>query len=69
MSRVLSRIRSARTPAPADLLPPTHRRADLVIELPAEANLNRGARIHLAMDTTRIHIFDQTGRRVDRITR
>jgi multiple sugar transport system ATP-binding protein len=69
MTRVLSRVRSARTTAPAELLPPTHRRADLVIELPAEADLGRGSRIHLAMDTTRIHIFDQTGHRVDRITR
>jgi multiple sugar transport system ATP-binding protein len=69
LTRVLSRVRSGRTTAPPELLPPTHRRADLVIELPAEADLKRGSRIHLAVDTTRIHVFDQTGHRVDRTTR
>jgi multiple sugar transport system ATP-binding protein len=69
--RLLTRLRSRRTP----VLPPleshgaTHRRADLVVELPVDTELARGTRVHLALDTTRIHIFDQTGHRVDRITR
>ncbi|MDX3001814.1 ABC transporter ATP-binding protein [Kribbella solani] len=58
------------TPPPAEpLSPPSHRRADLVLELPADADLPRGTRVHLALDTTQIHIFDHTGHRVDRINR
>ncbi|HET6739340.1 MAG TPA: ABC transporter ATP-binding protein [Kribbella sp.] len=66
------RARLGRT-APAAPLPeahgPTHRRADLVVELPVDTELARGTRVRLALDTSRIHIFDQTGHRVDRITR
>jgi multiple sugar transport system ATP-binding protein len=71
LTRLLSRVgRSGRSDPPAaPLVPPTHRRADLVIEIAADADLKHGARVHLALDTSRIHIFDRTGRRVDRVTR
>jgi multiple sugar transport system ATP-binding protein len=71
LTRVLSRVgRSSRAAPPGEsLVPPTHRRADLVIEIPDEADLKRGTRVHLALDTSRLHIFDRTGRRVDRVTR
>ncbi|WP_133788950.1 ABC transporter ATP-binding protein [Kribbella sp. VKM Ac-2571] len=70
LTRLRSRI-TRRTPPPPPPEPhgPTHRRADLVVELPVDTELARGTRVHLALDTTRIHIFDQTGHRVDRITR
>ena len=70
----LSRLRSraglgAPTPPAPEPHGATHRRADVVVELPVDTELARGTRVHLALDTSRIHIFDQTGHRVDRITR
>ncbi|NIK58598.1 ABC transporter ATP-binding protein [Kribbella shirazensis] len=71
---ILTRLRTKLARRPPTALPEfhgpaTHRRADLVVELPVETELTPGTRIHLALDTTRIHIFDQTGHRVDRLTR
>jgi multiple sugar transport system ATP-binding protein len=70
LTRLRHRI-GRRTPATPPPQPhgATHRRADLVVELPVDTELAHGTRVHLALDTTRIHIFDQTGHRVDRITR
>ncbi|MFI5706978.1 ABC transporter ATP-binding protein [Kribbella sp. NPDC051620] len=47
----------------------THRRADLVLEIDPNAGLKTGSKVHLAVDTARLHIFDESGRRVDRVTR
>jgi multiple sugar transport system ATP-binding protein len=70
LTRVRSRLgRRAPAAPPPEPHGATHRRADLVVELPVDTELARGTRIHLALDTTRIHIFDRTGHRVDRITR
>ncbi|MFD7160650.1 ABC transporter ATP-binding protein [Kribbella sp. NPDC059898] len=69
-SRLRTRIGLGSPPAPEpEIHGPTHRRADLVVELPVDTELERGTRVHLALDTTHIHLFDHTGRRVDRITR
>ncbi|WP_427892340.1 ABC transporter ATP-binding protein [Kribbella sp. GL6] len=70
LTRLRTRIGLAAPPAPEpEPHGPTHRRADLVVELPVDTELQRGTRVHLALDTTRIHVFDHTGHRVDRITR
>ncbi|MGW7680957.1 ABC transporter ATP-binding protein [Kribbella sp. NPDC054772] len=69
LTRLRSRIGLGSPTEPPLEPPPTHRRADLVIEVPQDADLRRGTRIHLALDTSRIHIFDRTGHRVDRVTR
>ncbi|WP_427894287.1 hypothetical protein ACQHIV_13745 [Kribbella sp. GL6] len=70
LTRLRTRIGLAAPPLPEpEPHGPTHRRADLVVELPVDTELQRGTRIHLAVDTTRIHVFDHTGHRVDRITR
>jgi multiple sugar transport system ATP-binding protein len=70
LDRVRARLGRTAPPAPApEAHGPTHRRADLVVELPVDTELARGTRVQLALDTSRIHIFDQTGHRVDRITR
>jgi multiple sugar transport system ATP-binding protein len=68
-SRLRSRLTRRPPAAPEPVNSATHRRADLVVELPVESELTRGTRIHLAIDTAKLHIFDQTGHRVDRITR
>jgi multiple sugar transport system ATP-binding protein len=47
----------------------THRRADLVLEIDPAAGLQTGSKVHLAVDTARLHIFDESGHRVDRVTR
>jgi multiple sugar transport system ATP-binding protein len=47
----------------------THRRADLVLEINPAAGVAAGSRVHLAVDTARLHIFDESGQRVDRVTR
>jgi multiple sugar transport system ATP-binding protein len=71
--RLLRRIRTklGRTPPPPPPEPliASHRRADVVVELPADTHLTQGSRVHLAVDTSRIHIFDRAGHRVDRVTR
>jgi len=67
-----TRARFGRTGLPPDPDPiatPTHRRADLVLEIGAGSGLETGSKVHLAVDTSRLHIFDETGRRVDRVTR
>ncbi|MEU4293762.1 ABC transporter ATP-binding protein [Kribbella sp. NPDC026596] len=48
---------------------PAHRRSDLVIEVGAADGLQTGATVRLSVDTSRLHIFDESGRRIDRITR
>ncbi|WP_433004409.1 ABC transporter ATP-binding protein [Kribbella sp. CA-294648] len=48
---------------------PTHRRADLVLEIGAGTGLEPGGKVHLAVDPSRLHIFDESGHRVDRVTR
>jgi multiple sugar transport system ATP-binding protein len=48
---------------------PAHRRADLVIEVSAEDQLQTGATVRLSVDSSRLHIFDEDGRRVDRVAR
>jgi multiple sugar transport system ATP-binding protein len=58
------------TPPPLEpLASATHRRSDLVLEVDNVANLKAHDTIHLAVDVNRIHIFDQQGRRVDRVKR
>ncbi|HWD83394.1 MAG TPA: ABC transporter ATP-binding protein, partial [Kribbella sp.] len=70
LARLRTRLRLGEPPAPApEPHGPTHRRADLVVELPVDTGLQRGTRVHLALDTSKIHIFDHTGHRVDRVTR
>lgn len=63
---VLNRAGSPSEPEPAA---PTHRRADLVLEVNAGTGLQPGTKVHLAVDTTRLHIFDEQGRRIDRVVR
>jgi multiple sugar transport system ATP-binding protein len=48
---------------------PTHRRADLILEIDPNAGLETGAKVHLTVDTTHLHIFDNHGHRIDRPTR
>ncbi|GAA3085570.1 multiple sugar transport system ATP-binding protein [Kribbella aluminosa] len=48
---------------------PTHRRADLVIEVDPNPALETGTKVHLGVDPAKLHIFDQYGHRVDRVTR
>jgi multiple sugar transport system ATP-binding protein len=48
---------------------PAHRRADLVLELTTAAGLEPGTKVHLTVDPTRLHIFDDSGHRIDRVTR
>ncbi|MGW6196844.1 ABC transporter ATP-binding protein [Kribbella sp. NPDC055110] len=70
LSRVRARLRLGEPAAPPpEIHGATHRRADLVVELPVDTELARGTRVHLALDTSKIHLFDRTGRRVDRVTR
>ncbi|GAA1121820.1 ABC transporter ATP-binding protein [Kribbella jejuensis] len=70
LGRFRRRIGLGAAPAtPVEFHGPSHRRADLVVELPVDTELQRGTRIQLALDTSKIHIFDHTGHRVDRITR
>ncbi|GAA1587073.1 ABC transporter ATP-binding protein [Kribbella sancticallisti] len=61
--------RSSTPDALEPLATPTHRRADLILEIDADAGLETGTKVHLAVDTSRLHIFDESGRRIDRITR
>jgi multiple sugar transport system ATP-binding protein len=58
------------TPPPMEpLASATHRRSDLVLEIDHVAGLKAHDTIHLTVDVNRIHIFDQLGRRVDRVRR
>jgi multiple sugar transport system ATP-binding protein len=67
MVRTALRRPIARSPlAPATT--PTHRRADLVLEVDP-AGLEAGGKVHLTVNVDRLHIFDEQGQRVDRITR
>ncbi len=68
-AKTRSLIRKA-TPAPPELITsPTHRRSDLVLEIDNTGGLSAGDRIRLALDVSRIHIFDPHGHRVDRVKR
>lgn len=72
LSALISKTPLARSSKPVEAEPTasaTHRRADLILEIDADAGLKTGAKVHLAVDTSRLHIFDETGRRVDRISR
>jgi multiple sugar transport system ATP-binding protein len=58
------------TPPPLEpLTSATHKRSDLVLELDNAAGLKARDTIYLSVDVSRIHIFDQHGRRVDRVKR
>jgi multiple sugar transport system ATP-binding protein len=58
------------TPAPPELLTsPTHRRSDLVLEIDNAGGLSARDPVRLALDVSRIHIFDPHGHRVDRVKR
>ena len=68
--RTRSLIGRPTTPAPPEpLASATHRRSDLVFEIDNAGGLSAGDTVHLAVDVSRIHLFDQHGRRVDRIKR
>ncbi|NEA30547.1 ABC transporter ATP-binding protein [Streptomyces sp. SID13031] len=81
LSRLTSRLAGLRSKArtrlgrldlstePEPTATATHRRADLVLEINPAAGLQTGSRVHLAVDTSRLHIFDESGHRVDRVTR
>ena len=72
LSALLSRTPLARPAKPVEAEPTasaTHRRADLILEIDANAGLKTGTKVHLAVDTSRLHIFDENGKRVDRVTR
>lgn len=72
LAALLSKTPLARTVPPPAVEPTaaaTHRRADLILEIDADAGLQTGAKVHLAVDPSRLHIFDESGRRVDRINR
>ncbi len=57
-------------PAPLEPAQPgTHRRADLTVQVDAAHGSRPGDPVHVAVDPSRIHIFDQRGRRVDPVTR
>ncbi|WP_350275133.1 ABC transporter ATP-binding protein [Kribbella sp. HUAS MG21] len=47
----------------------THRRSDLVIEVDSGNGLRTGDAVQLTVDTSRLHLFDEHGHRVDRVTR
>ncbi|MEV8379033.1 ABC transporter ATP-binding protein [Kribbella sp. NPDC056861] len=71
---VVARIRplfGLAVPVPLEpLLPPGgHRRSDLVLEVAAGQALALGQQVRLRVDITRIHVFDEEGRRVDRVVR
>lgn len=69
-SKAKSRLgRAGLPPDPEPASSPTHRRADLVLEIGANSGLEPGAKVHLAVDPAHLHIFDEAGRRVDRVTR
>jgi multiple sugar transport system ATP-binding protein len=58
--------RSGRSSEVEQSATPTHRRADLVLEVGSGSGLEPGSKLHLAVDPTRLHIFDEHGERVDR---
>jgi multiple sugar transport system ATP-binding protein len=69
-ARVRSFFGRPGTPPPLEpLASATHRRSDLVLEIDDVAGLKPHDQIHLAVDVTKIHIFDAHGRRVDRVKR
>ncbi|WP_165547090.1 ABC transporter ATP-binding protein [Kribbella sindirgiensis] len=68
MARSVFRRSAAPPPTEPDDSP-THRRADLVLEVAADTSLTTGGKIHLTVDTSRLHIFDLHGQRIDRVTR
>ncbi|WP_427889140.1 ABC transporter ATP-binding protein [Kribbella sp. GL6] len=69
--QVQDKLLRRRRPHPSTPHPTTasHRRADLVIELNDARGLRPGTKVHLTVDTERLHIFDESGHRIDRITR
>jgi multiple sugar transport system ATP-binding protein len=47
----------------------THRRADLVLQIDAHQGWETGQPVHLGVDLSRVHFFDQNGWRLDPVTR
>jgi multiple sugar transport system ATP-binding protein len=69
-TRMRSLLGRSGTPPPLEpLASATHKRSDLVLEIDNVAGLKARDTIHLSVDVSRIHIFDQHGRRVDRVKR
>ncbi|GAB3936842.1 ABC transporter ATP-binding protein [Kribbella albertanoniae] len=48
---------------------PTHRRADLVVELHSSTPHVPGDQVSFAVDMTRVYLFDRHGHRIDRVAR
>ncbi|MGZ0152875.1 ABC transporter ATP-binding protein [Kribbella sp. WER1] len=61
--------RPSTPPAPDTTADPSHRRADLVLELTPGTGLTTGDKVHLTVDTSRLQIFDEHGQRIDRVVR
>ncbi|MEU4192384.1 ABC transporter ATP-binding protein [Kribbella sp. NPDC026611] len=68
LRRLTKAFRQSKDAAAAPPAEPTHRRADLVLEVDPAAGLTAGAKVTFAVDTARLHIFDEEGHRVDRVT-
>jgi multiple sugar transport system ATP-binding protein len=47
----------------------THRRSDLVFRLESRAGISAGENVQLSIDTDRILLFAEDGRRVDKVER
>ena len=63
-------LRRPTSPQPTEqATEPAHRRADLVIEVGAASGLRAGDKVHLTLDSSRLHIFDKEGRRIDPVPR
>ncbi|MEV0288691.1 MULTISPECIES: ABC transporter ATP-binding protein [unclassified Kribbella] len=61
--------KSAPPPAPEPAASPTHRRADLVLEIDPGSGLQSGSNVHLTVDPAHLHLFDNHGQRIDRVVR
>jgi multiple sugar transport system ATP-binding protein len=55
--------------AMAETSAPTHRRADLVVELHSSTPHVPGDQVSFAVDMDRVYLFDRHGLRIDRVTR
>jgi multiple sugar transport system ATP-binding protein len=67
-SGILHRRELARASIPENSAP-THRRADLVVELHSSTPHVAGDQVSFAVDMSRVYLFDRHGVRVDRVTR